>query len=234
MQHIIIVDDEKPFSQALSISLRASGYQVSCFYSATSALNALVNLEPSVILLDLGLPDLDGTEFISALRSWSQIPIIVLSARNDQNNKIEALDIGANDYVTKPFHMGELLARIRAVLRYSIPINSSPEVKTDDFIISLESKQVYLNDGTNIRLTPTEWQILELLTLNANKIVTQTYMLKHVWGSGYEDEFSYLRVYIGRLRRKLEPSPSHPLYFITEPGMGYRFNIVTYNSKNSN
>jgi two-component system KDP operon response regulator KdpE len=225
MSTILIIDDEKAFSKALSIGLKASGYSVQCVYDAHSALKALTTFKPNIILLDLGLPDLDGKEFISTLRTWSEIPIVVLSARNNQEEKIKALDQGANDYITKPFHMGELLARIRAALRHNISEQNSPIISTDHFIIDLESKQICLSDKSTVRLTPTEWQILELLVINTDKVVTQTYMLQHVWGNGYDDEFAYLRVYIGRLRRKLEPDPSHPLYFITEPGMGYRFSI---------
>ncbi len=225
MASILIVDDERAFSKALSIGLKASGYDVQCIYDAQSALKAVVTFKPNIILLDLGLPDLDGTEFISTVRTWSQVPIVVLSARNDQEDKIKALDRGANDYITKPFHMGELLARIRAALRHGVSISDSPVIRTNDFVIDLESKQIHTRDKSVVRLTPTEWQILELLVLNADKIVTQANMLQHVWGTGYDDEFAYLRVYIGRLRRKLEPDPSHPLYFITEPGMGYRFSI---------
>lgn len=225
MNSILIVDDEKPFLKALSISIRASGYKVTCAYDAGSALTEIANSKPDLVLLDLGLPDMDGINFISVLRERSDIPIIVLSARQQQESKIETLDIGANDYITKPFHMGELLARIRVVLRHSAPTTNSPIIKTEHFEIRLAEKQAYLKDKTKVHLTPTEWQILELLVLNKGKIVTQSYMLKSVWGDAYESEFAYLRVYMGRLRRRLEPDPSHPLYFITEAGMGYRLNI---------
>ena len=174
-------------------------------------------------MLDLGLPDLDGVDVIEGLRGWSKAPILVLSARSGEPDKVVALDAGADDYVTKPFGMDELLARLRAALRRSSTDEDAPSVETPDFTIDLADKAVRGSDGDPIRLTPTEWHLLEVLARNEGKLVSQSQLLKEVWGPSYETESNYLRVYMAQLRRKLEPDPPHPRYLITEPGLGYRF-----------
>src|SRR5439155_4224891 len=174
--------------------------------------------------LDLGLPDIDGTDVIHGLRGWSTVPIIVLSARSDSTDKVDALDAGADDYVTKPFGMDELLARLRAAVRRGAVATGGDEfavVRTDAFTIDLSAKKVH-RDGTELHLTPTEWAMLEVLVRNKGKLVAQQHLLHEVWGPAYRDETHYLRVYMAQLRRKLEPDPTHPRYFKTEAGMGYR------------
>ena len=176
-----------------------------------------------MLILDLGLPDMDGTEVIRGVRGWTSTPIIVLSAWGQESQKVAALDAGADDYVTKPFGMDELLARLRAAVRRALarrrPSRSST---TEHFTVDLSAKRV-TRDGADVRLTPTEWQLLEVLARNADRLVTQRQLLQEVWGPGYQNEANYLRVYMANLRRKLEPSPSRPRYLLTEPGMGYRF-----------
>ncbi|MGH3910700.1 MAG: winged helix-turn-helix domain-containing protein, partial [Pseudonocardiaceae bacterium] len=177
-----------------------------------------------VVVLDLGLPDLDGTEVIAGLRGWTSVPIIVLSARTDSTDKVEALDAGADDYVTKPFGMDELLARLRAAVRRtgSAAGADEPEIATDAFTVDLAARKVH-RAGVEVHLTPTEWGILGLLVRHPGRLVTQRQLLSEVWGPAYLKESHYLRVYLAQLRRKLEPDPSRPRYFVTEPGMGYRF-----------
>jgi two-component system KDP operon response regulator KdpE len=181
-----------------------------------------------VLILDMGLPDMDGTEVIHGVRGWSKTPIIVLSVWGAESQKVAALDAGADDYVTKPFGIDELLARLRAAVRRGAPGPDEPVVATADFTVDLAAKRVTrsangTDTGTDIRLTPTEWQLLEVLVRNAGRLVTQRQLLQEVWGPQYESESNYLRVYIAQLRRKLEPEPSRPRYLLTEPGMGYRF-----------
>ena len=178
---------------------------------------------PDIIVLDLGLPDIDGLEVLAALRAWTKVPIVVLSARDSDVSKVDALDNGADDYVTKPFSMDELLARVRAALRRRAVAAEVPIIETPHFKIDLGAKQVTLADGESVRLTPTEWGILDVLVRNPGKLVGQRKLLQEVWGPQYEAETNYLRVYLAALRRKLEPEPSRPHYRITEPGMGYRF-----------
>jgi two-component system KDP operon response regulator KdpE len=174
------------------------------------------------VILDLGLPDMDGTDVIAGLRGWTQVPIVVLSAREGQGDKVNALDAGADDYLTKPFGMDELLARMRAALRRAQPAESEPLVVTDRFTVDLAAKRVTTETGP-VRLTPTEWHLLELLIRNAGKLVSRQQLLAEVWGPTYVKETNYLRVYMAQIRQKLEADPSHPRHFITEPGMGYRF-----------
>jgi two-component system KDP operon response regulator KdpE len=176
-----------------------------------------------VIILDLGLPDMDGTEVIHGVRGWTSIPIIVLSAWGQENQKVAALDAGADDYVTKPFGMDELLARLRAAVRRAAPAPEAPVVATADFTVDLAAKQVVRPDGSAVRLTPTEWQVLEILVRNSGRLVTHKQLLREVWGPTYETESNYLRVYLAQLRRKLEPEPSRPRYLLTESSGGYRF-----------
>jgi two-component system KDP operon response regulator KdpE len=179
---------------------------------------------PDVVILDLGLPDMDGSDVIRGIRGWSQVPIIVLSAREQEADKVAALDAGADDFVTKPFGMDELLARLRAAARRAIsPTKDEPVVATRDFTVDLAAKRVRLADGTDVRLTPTEWEILELLVRHRDRLVTAKQLLREVWGEQYQTETHYLRVYLAQLRRKLEPDSARPVHLITEPGMGYRF-----------
>jgi len=223
---VLVVDDEPQIVRALRINLNARGYKVITAHDGTAALKAVAETKPDVVVLDLGLPDLDGTEVIAGLRGWTTVPIIVLSARGDSADKVQALDAGADDYVTKPFGMDELLARLRAAVRRAAPVEEMPTIETDDFVIDLAAKKV-TRDGAEVHLTPTEWGLVEQLVRNRGKLVTQRQLLQEVWGPQYATEANYLRVYLAGLRRKLEPNPSQPRYFITEPGMGYRFELAT-------
>jgi len=220
---LLVVDDEAPFVRALGVSLRAMGYEVDTASTGAAALAKAATTVPDVIVLDLGLPDMDGLEVLKGLRSWTAVPVIVLSARHRDDVKVAALDGGADDYVTKPFSMDELLARIRAALRRRpTAASDEPVVETHDFRIDLAAKEVTVA-GKAVRLTPTEWNVLEVLVRNQGKLVSQRQLLKEVWGPQYEKETEYLRVYLAALRRKLEPTPSQPRYFLTEAGMGYLF-----------
>ena len=223
MTRVLVVDDEPSILRALRINLAARDYQVSTAVDGTTGLAAVARDRPDVIILDLGLPDMDGTEVIHGVRGWTSIPIIVLSAWGQESAKVAALDAGADDYVTKPFGMDELLARLRAAVRRAAPAPDEPVVSTPDFTVDLAAKRV-IRDGQDIRLTPTEWQVLEVLVRNSGRLVTQRHLLQEVWGQSYQTESNYLRVYLAQLRRKLEPEPSRPKYLLTEPGMGYRFN----------
>jgi two-component system, OmpR family, KDP operon response regulator KdpE len=224
---VLVVDDEPQIVRALRINLSARGYQVITAHDGAAALRAVAETKPDVVVLDLGLPDMDGNEVIAGLRGWTTVPIIVLSARSDSPDKVRALDAGADDYVTKPFGMDELLARLRAAVRRSTVSTSDDAdavVQTDDFMIDLLAKKV-LRDDTEVHLTKTEWGVLELLVRNRGRLVSQKQLLRDVWGPSYESETHYLRVYLAQLRRKLEREPSRPRHFLTEPGMGYRFEL---------
>jgi len=222
---VLVVDDEPQIVRALRINLTARGYRVITAHDGTAALRAVAETKPDVVVLDLGLPDMDGNEVIAGLRGWTTVPIIVLSARGDSSDKVQALDAGADDYVTKPFGMDELLARLRAAVRRSA-VSSSDGVEavinTASFSIDLVAKKVR-KDGKEVHLTKTEWGVLELLARNRGRLVAQKQLLNEVWGPSYETESHYLRVYLAQLRRKLEPEPSRPRHLLTEPGMGYRF-----------
>jgi two-component system KDP operon response regulator KdpE len=222
MTKILVVDDDPGLVRALGINLRARHFEVETARDGTSALARAAGFLPDVVVLDLGLPDIDGVDVVRGIRGWSAVPIIVLSARDTQSAKVDALDAGADDYVTKPFGMDELLARIRAALRRSAPVAPVPVIRTDTFTIDLVAKRVE-RDGQQVRLTPTEWHLLEILARNPGKLVSQRDLLREVWGPAYEQETNYLRVYLAQLRRKLEREPSHPKHLITEPGFGYRF-----------
>jgi two-component system, OmpR family, KDP operon response regulator KdpE len=224
---ILVVDDEPGIVRALGINLKALGYQVETAASGEEALRKAADHRPDAVILDLGLPGIDGIDVIRGLRVWTNVPIIVLSVREAEREKIAALDAGADDYVTKPFGMGELLARLRAALRREIDEETEvPVIETADFTIDLAVKRV-MKAGNEIKLTPTEWGVVEVLVRHQGKLVSQTQLLKEVWGPQYGEETNYLRVFIAQVRRKLEPQPSNPRYFITEPGMGYRFQILT-------
>jgi two-component system KDP operon response regulator KdpE len=222
---ILVVEDEAGLRQALGINLRARGYDVTLASTGAEALAAAADRPPDAVVLDLGLPDIDGAEVIAGLRGWTRAPILVLSARAAQGDKVDALDAGADDYVTKPFGMGELLARLRAALRRAAPGEELPVVATAEFTVDLAARQVRTADGP-VRLTPTEWHILELLVRNRGKLVSQRQLLQEVWGPAYETETNYLRVYMAQLRRKLESDPSRPRHLLTEPGLGYRFEVA--------
>ena len=223
MTRVLVVDDEAPIRRALSANLRARGYDVDVAATGEQALDLAAHHHPDIVLLDLGLPGMDGREVIDGLRGWSAVPIVVLSARGSERNKVDALDAGADDYLSKPFGMDELLARVRAALRRATPADEEAIVTTEHFTVDLADKRVIDRDGTTIRLTPTEWHVLEVLVRHAGKLVGQRQLLQDVWGPQYGDESNYLRVHLAHLRAKLEPNRSHPRYLITEPGMGYRF-----------
>jgi len=221
---VLVVDDDAQILRALRINLTARGYQVLTAADGASALREAADGHPEVVVLDLGLPDLEGTEVIAGLRGWTRIPIIVLSARTDSSDKVDALDAGADDYVTKPFGMAELLARLRAAVRRAAAaaVDGEPVVATATFTVDLAAKKV-VRDSAEVHLTPTEWGILEQLVRNSGKLVGQRQLLQEVWGPAYGKETNYLRVYLAQLRRKLEPDPARPRHLITEAGMGYRF-----------
>ncbi len=223
MTRVLVVEDEPGLRKALGINLRARDYEVTLASNGRTALTAASNAPPDVVILDLGLPDIDGVEVIEGLRGWSEAPIIVLSARSGEPDKVVALDAGADDYVTKPFGMNELLARLRAALRRRPEATDLPTLECDDFTIDLAAKRISNRDGVEVRLTPTEWHLLEILVRNEGRLVSQRQLLQEVWGPQYGTESNYLRVYAAQLRRKLEPDPAQPRYLITEPGMGYRF-----------
>jgi two-component system, OmpR family, KDP operon response regulator KdpE len=222
MSRVLVVDDEPQIRRALSLNLRARGYDVDLAPDGERALDLAARKHPDVVVLDLGLPGIDGVDVIRGLRGWSQVPIVVLSVRDAEGDKVAALDAGADDYVTKPFGMDELLARLRAALRRTAPAEEEALVETVDFTIDLTAKKVR-RDGEEVRLTPTEWHLVEVLVRNRGRLVAQRQLLQEVWGPQYHDETNYLRVFMAQVRRKLEPEPAHPRYFITEPGMGYRF-----------
>jgi two-component system KDP operon response regulator KdpE len=223
---VLVVDDEPQIRRALGVNLRARGFDVDLAETGERALDLAARHHPDVVVLDLGLPGMDGVEVIEGLRGWTQVPIIVLSVREGERDKVVALDAGADDYVTKPFGMDELLARLRAALRRASPADEDAVVATPDFTIDLAAKRVTNAAGEEVRLTPTEWQIVEVLVRHSGKLVSQRQLLQEVWGPAYETETNYLRVFIAQVRRKLEPQPSRPRYFVTEPGMGYRFEPV--------
>jgi two-component system, OmpR family, KDP operon response regulator KdpE len=222
MSRVLVVDDEPQILRALTTNLRARGYEVDEAPTGEDALALAAQHRPDIVVLDLGLPGIDGIEVIHGLRGWSEVPILILSAREDESAKVAALDAGADDYVTKPFGMDELLARVRAALRRATPADEEPMVSTDDFVVDLAAKRVVRN-GAPVHLTPTEWQVVEVLVRNPGRLVSQRQLLQDVWGPQYRTETNYLRLYLAQVRRKLEPEPSRPRYFLTEPGMGYRF-----------
>jgi len=224
MSGVVVVDDDRALARALAINLRAHGYEVNLAHDGRTALTEVTRTRPAVVVLDLGLPDLDGIEVLTDIRCWSAVPVIVLSARSSSAEKVQALDAGADDYVTKPFSMDELLARIRASVRRGTPPPSAEmdAVTTPDFTIDLTGHRVH-RGGNTVRLTPTEWSLLEMLVRHSGKLVPQRKILTDIWGPASAEQTHYLRVYLAQLRRKLEPDPAHPRYLITEPGLGYRF-----------
>jgi len=219
---LLVVDDDRQLARALRITLAARGYEVVTAADGATALAAASRTPPDLVILDLGLPDMDGVAVIEGLRGWSPAPVIVLSARHAEPAKVAALDAGADDFVTKPFGMDELLARVRAALRRAAPATATAVVATDAFTVDLAGKRVTTSGG-EVRLTPTEWHLLETLVREPGRLVTQKQLLQQVWGPAYQTETNYLRVHLANLRRKLEPDPARPRYLITEPGIGYRF-----------
>jgi len=220
---VLVVDDEPQILRALRINLKVRDYDVHLAATGAEALKIASKYPPDLVILDLGLPDLDGVEVIHGLRGWTKSPIIVLSGRTDSTDKVEALDAGADDYITKPFGVEELLARMRAVARRTgTSTDDMPQVKLGDITVDLAAKRVS-KDNQDIRLTPTEWHLLEVLLRNPGKLLSRNQLLTEVWGPGYADATGNLRLYMAQLRRKLEPDPSRPHWLITEPGMGYRY-----------
>ena len=222
MTRVLVVDDEPQLLRALTINLRARRYEVAGATTGTDALTAAAAHPPDAVILDLGLPDMDGTQVIAGLRGWTDVPILVLSGRTDSLDKVEALDAGADDYVTKPFGMDELLARLRAMTRRAGDKDEKPVVQIGDVTVDLAARRVTAPGG-DVRLTPTEWHLLEVLARHPGKLLSQRQLLAEVWGPGYETAQGNLRVYMAQLRRKLEPDPSRPRHLLNEPGMGYRF-----------
>jgi two-component system KDP operon response regulator KdpE len=233
---VLVVDDDPQLLQALGITLRARNYTVVLARGGREALAAAAAQEPDLVVLDLGLPDLDGVGVIHALRGWSRVPIVVLSGRADGTDKVGALDAGADDYVTKPFRMDEFLARLRAVSRRTHPVTQPLVVPVGDYLVDLDARRVLARPGgtadadgapSALRLTPTEWHLLDTLLRNPGKLVTHHDLLPRVGGPADHERAHYLREYISRLRHKLEPDPARPRHLITEPGMGYRFQPLT-------
>jgi two-component system KDP operon response regulator KdpE len=224
MTRVLVVDDEAPIRRALAANLKARDLEVDLAATGEEALRLAADHRPDVVILDLGLPGMSGLEVIAGLRGWTDVPIIVLSARDAEADKVAALDQGADDYVAKPFGMGELLARLRAALRRAAPAEGEqPVVATEHFRLDLATKEAIGAAGTSVHLTPIEWGLVEALVRNPGLLVAQRQLLQQVWGPEYGDESNYLRVHMAHVRQKLEPEPSRPRYFLTEPGMGYRF-----------
>jgi two-component system KDP operon response regulator KdpE len=220
---VLAVDDEPQILRALRTSLTARGHDVITAPNGETALDLLAETEMDLVVLDLGLPGIDGVEVIRRMRSWSSVPVIVLSVRDAQADKVAALDAGADDYVTKPFAMDELLARVRAVLRRTIPAEATPAViRAGDLEVDLAARLVR-RGGNQVHLTPTEFALLELMVTNPGKLLTHRWLLQKVWGTAYQQESQYLRVYVAGLRKKLEPDPTSPVLILTEPGVGYRW-----------
>ena len=219
---VLVVDDEPQILRALTTNLRGRGYDVASAVTGEDALRAAAEHRPDIVILDLGLPDIDGIEVVRGLRSWTSVPVIALTVRDSESDKVAALDAGADDYVTKPFGMDELLARLRAALRRAAPAEEIPVIETSHFRIELASRRVFVG-GDEVRLTPTEWHLVEILVRGQGRLVTQRELLQEIWGPQYQVETNYLRVYMARIRAKLEPDSSHARYFVTEPGVGYRF-----------
>jgi two-component system KDP operon response regulator KdpE len=219
---ILVIDDEHQIRRMLNVALSAHGYSLAEAPSGKEGLNQASIFHPDLVVLDLGLPDLDGMEVISRLREWTQVPIIVLSVRERENDKIDALDAGADDYLTKPFSMGELLARIRVAIKHFAKSEDEPVLTFPDLTIDL-ARRIVLLSGQEVKLTPTEYEILKYLALHSGRVITHGQLLRTVWGPNYQGETHYLRVYIGQLRRKIERNPTQPRYIMTEAGVGYRF-----------
>jgi two-component system, OmpR family, KDP operon response regulator KdpE len=218
---ILVVDDERQIRRMLRAALEGYGYSIGEASTGQEGLSQIAIFHPDLVVLDLGLPDLEGTEVIRRLREWTQTPVIILSVRDGEEDKIRALDAGADDYVTKPFSMGELLARIRVALRHVAKTGDEPVLTINDLTLDLARRMVTAR-GAEVKLTPTEYEILKYLALKAGSVVTHGQLLRAVWGQHFQEQTQYLRVFIGQLRRKIEEDPSQPAYIVTEPGVGYR------------
>ena len=226
---ILLIEDEPQMRRFLRITLQGHGYRLTEAATGQEGLTQAATRNPDVILLDLGLPDMDGLEVTKRLRAWSQVPVIVLSAREQEDDKIRALDSGADDYLTKPFGAGELLARIRVALRHVAVQHAGTEASVfvlDNLKVDFANRQVFIND-TEIHLTPIEYRLLSILIKHAGKVITHSQLLREVWGAAYADQNHYLRIYMGQLRHKLETDPARPRFLINEPGIGYRLRIDT-------
>lgn len=220
-QRILIVDDEIQIRRFLRVSLSSHGYNVRDVETGQAGLDEVALFSPELVILDLGLPDINGLEVLRQIREWSAVPIIILSVKEHETDKIIALDNGADDYVTKPFGMGELLARMRTALRHAVGVGEEPILRFDDFFLDLAHRQIKVG-GKEVKMTPTEYELIKNLALNAGKVLTHKYLLRTVWGQAYENDIQYLRVFMGQIRRKIETDPSRPRHIITEPGVGYR------------
>ncbi|WP_366923369.1 response regulator [Metallumcola ferriviriculae] len=224
---ILVIDDEQQIRKMLKVALTAQGYKVEEAGLGQEGLERVALFHPDLVILDLGLPDIDGFEVIDNLREWSQVPVVILSVKEQEEDKVRALDAGAADYVTKPFGMGELLARIRVALRHAANTEDEPVIGLGELTIDLAHRQVIVS-GKEIRLTPIEYDILKNLAQHAGKVLTHRQLLSAIWGKEYQNQHHYLRVYIGQLRRKIEPDPTQPTYIITDPGVGYRLMIIEW------
>jgi two-component system KDP operon response regulator KdpE len=218
---ILIIDDEMSIRRFLRVALTSHGYVVKDVGTGSEGLEEVSGFSPDLVILDLGLPDIDGLEIVCQLREWSKVPIIILSVKEQEADKITALDSGADDYVTKPFAMGELLARIRAAMRHAVGVGEEPVLRFNDLIIDLAHRQIKVG-GSEVKLTPTEYELIKNLAINAGKVLTHKFLLRAVWGPAYENDIHYLRIFIGQIRRKIESNPSRPNHIITESGVGYR------------
>lgn len=218
---ILVIDDELPIRKLLRVALTGHGYEVLEAAEGLAGLHEAVGSRPDLIILDMGLPDMDGVEVVRRLREWSKIPVIILSVKDQEVDKIAALDAGADDYVTKPFGLGELLARLRAALRHSPMVGDHPILTFADLTIDLSHRKVMVNDQ-DVKLTPTEYEVIRQLAVHGGKVLTHKALLKSIWGSACENHSHYLRVYVGQLRRKIEKDPANPRHIITEAGVGYR------------
>ncbi|MFI5144300.1 MAG: response regulator [Ignavibacteria bacterium] len=224
-QNILVIDDEVQIRRLLRITLEASEYNVTEAQDGRSGIELSASSRPHLIILDLGLPDEDGQVVLKKLREWTKVPIIILSVRNSEKDIITALDSGADDYLTKPFNSGELLARIRAAIRHNQPEQSTPLFKNGSIEVDFTNRTVK-RDGEIVKLTATEYSLLSLFIRNAGKVITHSYILKEIWGKMYSDDSQYVRIYIAQLRKKLEQNPNKPQYFVTESGVGYRFVVL--------
>lgn len=222
---VLVVDDDAGLARALAINLRAHGWEVTTVGTGAAALDAAAAVHPHVIVLDLGLPDIPGLDVLAGIRGWSEVPIVVLSARQFNADKIDALDAGADDYVTKPFAVDELLARLRAAVRRAAPSSDDQAVVEAGRLTIDLARRTVARDGQDVRLTPTEWSLLEVLVRHRGRMVGRLQLLQEVWGPSYDTETNYLRVYTAQLRRKLEEDPGHPRHLLTHPGAGYRFEV---------
>ncbi|SDQ10964.1 two-component system, OmpR family, KDP operon response regulator KdpE [Curtobacterium sp. UNCCL20] len=221
---VLIADDDAQLVRALAVTLAARGYDVVTARDGRAAIDSVITERPDLVLLDLGMPRLDGIGVLEGVRAWSQVPVLVLSGRTDSSDKVGALDAGADDYVTKPFQMDELLARLRALgRRRQAAVDEAPTIRIGPLVVDLVAKQVTPEEGPAIRLTPTEWRLLEVLVTNPDRLMTREMLLTEVWGPSHGNDSGYLRLYMAQLRRKLEPDAAHPRYLVTESGMGYRF-----------